>query len=53
MRRILLRGFAGLLVLAGLVYTGDYFSLRFRIPGNREQFGSVTVQPYYAIAEKK
>jgi hypothetical protein len=40
------------MALAGLVYAGDYVSLRFRIPGNREQFGSVTVQPYYAIAEK-
>jgi hypothetical protein len=41
------------LLLAGaLVYVGDYVSLRFRIPNNRDQFGSVIVQRSYAVTMK-
>jgi hypothetical protein len=40
-------------VLAGvLLYAGDYLSVRYRIPNNREQFGSVMVQRSYAIPLK-
>jgi hypothetical protein len=39
------------IVLGGLLYFGDYFSLRWRIPG-RPQFGSVLVQRYYAVPLK-
>jgi hypothetical protein len=37
---------------AALVYAGDDLALRFRIP-NREPFGSVTVQRYYALHKSK
>jgi hypothetical protein len=52
LRRILFFALGALLLLAALVYAGDYVSLRYRIPGNREQFGTVTVTRYYAIHEK-
>jgi len=52
MKRIAMRAATALLLLLGAVYAGDYVSLRFRVPHHREQFGSVVVQPYYAIAEK-
>jgi hypothetical protein len=32
-----------------LLYAGDYFSLRFQIPNQRAQFGSVMVRRYYAV----
>ncbi len=35
-----------------LLYAGDYLSVRYRVPGNREQFGWVTIQSYDAIKEK-
>jgi hypothetical protein len=35
-----------------LLYAGDYLSVRYRIPGNRPQFGTVRVHPYYAIPQK-
>jgi hypothetical protein len=43
------------LVLGGLaaaVYCGDYAVFRIRVAGNWNPYGSVTVLPYYAIAEK-
>jgi hypothetical protein len=35
-----------------LLYGGDYFSARYRIPGNRETLGSVQVQTLWAIKQK-
>ena len=35
------------ILLAGFVFLGDYLAVRF--PGSRNPFGSVDVQPYYAI----
>jgi len=35
-----------------LVYAGDYLSARFRIPDNRQVFGVVRVQRYYAVPKK-
>lgn len=34
-------------LLIAFVYLGDYLAVRF--PGSRSPFGSVNVQPYYAI----
>ena len=51
-KRILVRFLGGLVSLAGVIYVGDYLSLRFKIPPSRQQFGTVTVQPYYEIHEK-
>jgi hypothetical protein len=47
-RRIL----AGAIVAVCLLYAGDDLSARFRIPGNRDPFGTVHVDRYYAIPEK-
>ncbi len=41
-----------LAVALGALYVGDYLSVRFRIPGNREQFGVVKTRRAYAIPEK-
>jgi hypothetical protein len=45
----------GLLVLAGLAaaaYVGDYAVFRIRAAFHWNVFGTVTVEPYYAIAQK-
>jgi hypothetical protein len=42
----------GVIVSAILLFSGDYLSLRFRIPGNREQFGTVQVDSYLSIPKK-
>jgi hypothetical protein len=52
MKPIVLRLLVAVVVLLGLVYAGDYLSLRYRIPRSRAQFGSVTVREMYAIHEK-
>jgi len=52
MKRFLFLSLLAVLAIAGLVYAGDYVSLRYRIPHNREQFGAVTVREMYAIHEK-
>lgn len=39
------------IVLAALVYAGDYLSVKFRIP-NREPLGSVPVEKSYAVKQK-
>jgi len=48
MKRIVLAVAAALFAL----YAGDYFSVRYRIPNNREQFGVVQVRRSYAIPQK-
>jgi hypothetical protein len=44
------------LLIAGvallLTYLGDYASIAYRIPGGREQFGSVEVQKLLAVPQK-
>ncbi|MGZ4787978.1 MAG: hypothetical protein ACXVZV_02490 [Terriglobales bacterium] len=32
-----------------VVYVGDYFVLRYRISAQKNPFGEITVQPYYAM----
>ena len=49
---ILRWGIIGLIVSAILLYIGDYLSLRFQIPRNRDQFGTVEVETYLAIPKK-
>ena len=51
-KRVFLQIVGVMLLVCGLVYAGDYLSLRFKIPPGRQQFGSVTVEPYYEIHEK-
>lgn len=52
MKRVLARILLCAVVLTGLIYLGDYFSLRFQIPNHRQQFGSVHIQPYLAVPRK-
>jgi hypothetical protein len=52
MKKRLIQACGGLLVLLMTVYAVDYASLRIRIWQHRNPFGTVEVQPYYAIAEK-
>jgi hypothetical protein len=39
-------------LLLVVVYAGDYLSLRFQIPNNRQQYGSVMVRRSYAVPLK-
>jgi hypothetical protein len=41
-----------LLLFLPLLYICDYLSLRFRVPNNRQQFGSVMVRRSYAVPLK-
>ena len=50
--RSLFRAALYALVAAALLYAADDLSLRYRIP-DREPFGSVTVQRYYALHKSK
>ncbi len=52
MKKITARVTGAVVLLAALVYAGDYLLVRFKIPKSREPFSSVTVQPYYAIHQK-
>lgn len=52
MKHFFARLIAFAVVLLALIYVGDYVSLRYRIPPNRLQFGTVTVTETYAIHEK-
>jgi hypothetical protein len=51
-KRILLCVIGVLVLLAALTYAGDYLSVRYKIPKNRDPFGAVTVTPMYVIHEK-
>jgi hypothetical protein len=52
LKATLLRIVAALVLLALLVYAGDYLSVRYKIPNGRDLFSTVTIQAYYAIHEK-
>lgn len=46
--RILITALAGMVAL----YVGDDLSVRYRIPGSRKPFGTVTIRRFDAIPEK-
>ncbi|HZR31434.1 MAG TPA: hypothetical protein VFA76_06240 [Terriglobales bacterium] len=48
MKRIM----AVVMLVAATLYIGDYLIVRSRIAMNRRAFGSVSVEPYYAIHQK-
>lgn len=52
LKSVLLRVAGAGVILALLTYVGDYLSVRYKIPNNRDPFSTVTIQPYYAIHEK-
>jgi len=41
-----------LLAVFLVTYSGDYLVVRYRIARNRDPYGRVTVQRYYAVKEK-
>jgi hypothetical protein len=50
LKKILLRIVGALVLLASLIYAGDYLLVRYKDSSN--QFSTVTIQPYYAIHQK-
>lgn len=52
MKRLLRRWFAFVAGVLMLAYIGDRISLVYRIPGGREQFGTVEVQKLLAVPQK-
>ena len=53
--RLRIRLFEAVLVLTSLAllaYGIDYLIFRYHVPSNRNLFGSVTVQSYYAVGQK-
>jgi hypothetical protein len=51
-KRLTLRLIVSLLLGLAVVYASDYLILRYRIASNRNAYGTVTVQPYYAVPRK-
>lgn len=51
-RRVFSFVVAGLLVVACLLYIGDYARLRYKVARNSQPYGSVQVQSYYAVKLK-
>ncbi len=41
-----------MLVFCAMLYAGDYAVVRYRIPGGRDPFATVEIQPYYAVPLK-
>jgi hypothetical protein len=52
MKRIIFLLVISVCAAALFAFSGDYLLFRFRLSRNRDPFGSVTVQVYYAIQEK-
>ncbi len=52
MKRVLIIAVLCVLLAGALAYVCDYASLRYRIPNNRAQFGSVMVQRTWIIPMK-
>jgi hypothetical protein len=50
--RWLIRVALALVLILLVVFVGDSIALRLHIPGNRPQFGTVQVRPYYAVKMK-
>ena len=51
-RVILLRLLAFAVLAFVFLYGADYLLLRYRVAANRNPYGTVTVQPYYAVPRK-
>jgi hypothetical protein len=52
MKRLLTRLGVALVLLLIVLFVGDTLSVRYRLPGNREPFGTVEVETYYAVLKK-
>ena len=52
MKKIVIRVLAGIVVVALIVYTGDFALLRYRILRKLAPYDTVTVRYYYQVQEK-
>ena len=52
MKRTFTRLGAASLLLLAVLFIGDSLSVRYRFPGNRDPFGTVEVETYYAVLKK-
>lgn len=50
--RLLQRVFVGFVLAVAILYAADYLVLRYRVATNRDPYGTVTVQAYYAVPRK-
>jgi hypothetical protein len=50
--QILKRILAIAVALLAIVYAGEDISVRYRIPGSRDPYGTVSVRRYYAVIQK-
>lgn len=51
-KRRLQRAFIIIVLSVSALYACDYLALRFRIATNRNPYGTVRIQPYYAVPQK-
>lgn len=52
LRWLALRILASLALALAALYILDFLVLRYRVAANRNPYGTVTVQPYYAVPRK-
>lgn len=52
MKKVIGYGVVYFLAAAVLIYAIDYAVLRYRVARNRNPYGTVTVQSYYAVPQK-
>jgi hypothetical protein len=50
--RLLKRLIVSIVLGLALLYVGDYAVIRYRVAANKNPYGTVTVQPYYAVPRK-
>lgn len=51
LRAVVERVLVAIVLMAAVIYAGDYLSIKFRIP-NRDPLGSVPVEKSYAVKQK-
>jgi hypothetical protein len=50
--RLLQRVIISIVLAIAALFAADYLLLRYRVATNRSPYGTVTVQPYYAVPRK-
>jgi hypothetical protein len=50
--RVFKRAIVAVVLGLALLYAADFLLLRYRVATNRNPYGTVTVQPYYAVPRK-
>lgn len=52
LKHLLRRVIVSVVLAVAILYTADYLLLRYRVATNHNPYGTVTVQPYYAVPRK-